>query len=113
MAEDRVVVFPPDWEDDVPGIRARETMVDARRWAIVAYDPGARREEWCRDGHWGLVLDGAVEYEFDDGGERLGASEGEAFFLTAGRGHRPQPRLRRDAAVLDRRPRVASTGVAP
>ena len=29
-----------------------------------------------------------MEYEFDDGGERLGASEGEAFFLTAGRGHR-------------------------
>jgi hypothetical protein len=114
MAEDRVVAFPPDWEDDVPGIRARETMVDARRWAIVAYDPGARREEWYRDGHWGLVLDGAVEYEFDDGGERLGASEGETFFpYGRARAPRPQSRLRRDAAVLDRRPRVASTGAAP
>lgn len=90
MAEDQVIPFPSDWEDDVPGIRARETMVDARRWAIVAYEPGAKREEWCRDGHWGLVLEGAVEYEFDDGGERLQASEGDAFFLSTGRGHRGQ-----------------------
>jgi len=89
MAEDQVVPFPSvDWQDDVPGIRARETIIDGRRWAIVAYAPAARREEFCRDGHWGLVLEGAVEYEFDDGGERLEARAGEAFFLSTGRGHR-------------------------
>jgi hypothetical protein len=87
MAEDQVVPFSSvDWEDDVPGIRAREKVIDGRRWAIVAYEPGAMRQEWCRDGHWGLVLEGAVE--FDDGGERLQAGAGEAFFLSTGRGHR-------------------------
>lgn len=89
MARDQVVPFPSvDWQDDVPGIRAREAVIDGRRWAIVAYEPGARRDEWCRDGHSGLVLEGAVEYEFDDGGDRLEAGEGEAFFLSTGRGHR-------------------------
>ena len=89
MAEDTVVTFPSiEGQDDVPGIRAREKVLDGRRWAIVAYEPGARREEFCRDGHWGLVLEGAVEYEFDDGGERLTARAGEAFFLSTGRGHR-------------------------
>jgi hypothetical protein len=89
MTDDQVVPLKSvDWQDDVPGIRAREMVVDGRRWAIVAYEPGAWREEYCRDGHWGLVLEGAVEYEFDDGGERLEASKGEAFFLSTGRGHR-------------------------
>ena len=35
-----------------------------------------------------VPLQSAVEYEFDDGGERLEAGEGEAFFLSTGRGQR-------------------------
>ena len=56
------------WADDVPGSRAREVTVDGRRWAIVEYERGARRLEWCQDGHAGMVLAGAVEYGFEDGG---------------------------------------------
>ena len=75
-------------EPDVPGIAAREAEVDGLRWALVEYEPGARREEWCRDGHAGYVVSGAVEYEFDDGGTTLTAREGQAFSLSTGRGHR-------------------------
>jgi quercetin dioxygenase-like cupin family protein len=89
VTEDRVVSLGSvGWEDDVPGIRAREQTVDGRRWALVAYDEGARREEWCLDGHWGYVLRGGIEYEFDDGGEPLTVREGDAFLLKTGRGHR-------------------------
>jgi quercetin dioxygenase-like cupin family protein len=76
------------WADDVPGIKARETHVDGRRWAIVEYDPHARREEWCLDGHAGFVLEGEVEYEFSDGDPAMLVSEGDAFTLATGRGHR-------------------------
>jgi quercetin dioxygenase-like cupin family protein len=89
MDEDRVVSFAAlGWEDDVPGIRAKAASVEGERWAMVSYEEGARREEWCRDGHCGLVLEGAVEYEFEDGGEALTAREGDAFMLATGRGHR-------------------------
>lgn len=77
-----------EWADDTPGIQARERVVDGRRWAVVEYAQGARREEWCRDGHVGFVLRGAIRYEFDDGGEALIASEGDAFSLSTGRAHR-------------------------
>ena len=77
-----------EWTDDVPGIRSREWLVDGRRWAIVEYAPGAKREEWCRDGHLGFVLAGAVSYEFRDGGDSLAASAGDAFSLTTGKAHR-------------------------
>jgi quercetin dioxygenase-like cupin family protein len=77
-----------EWTDDVPGIRACETEVDGRRWALVEYADGARRHEWCLDGHIGFVLEGGVEYEFEDQGEPLKVTEGEAFSLSTGRAHR-------------------------
>ncbi|HEV2093819.1 MAG TPA: hypothetical protein VGR18_11705 [Rubrobacter sp.] len=69
------------WAEDAPGIQAREVDVGGARWATVEYEAGAAREEWCEEGHRGFVLAGEIEYEFDDGGEPLRASEGEAFFL--------------------------------
>jgi quercetin dioxygenase-like cupin family protein len=76
------------WADDVPGIRAREIDVDGRRWAIVEYSPGARRDEYCTDGHAGFVLEGEIEYEFSDGDPPMVVSQGDAFTLATGRGHR-------------------------
>jgi hypothetical protein len=70
-----------EWTDDAPGIRAREAEVEGARWAIVRYDEEARREEWCEEGHRGYVVEGEIEYEFDDGREPLRAAEGEAFLL--------------------------------
>jgi hypothetical protein len=70
-----------EWADDVPGIRAKEAEVEDARWAIVEYEEGAMREEWCEDGHRGFVVSGEIRYEFDDGRSPLRASEGEAFFL--------------------------------
>ncbi len=89
MSEPRTVPFGDmAWEDDVPGIRDRAVTVDGARWAIVEYEPGARREEWCPDGHRGYVVDGAMEYEFGDGRQRLVARTGEAFVLPGGIEHR-------------------------
>ncbi|HLI60949.1 MAG TPA: cupin domain-containing protein [Solirubrobacteraceae bacterium] len=76
------------WADDVPGIRARKLHELGRRWAIVQYAPHARREEWCLDGHAGFVLEGEVEYEFSGEDEAMVVSEGDAFTLATGRGHR-------------------------
>lgn len=73
------------WSEDAPGIGARELAVNGARWAIVAYEEGVRREEWCEDGHRGYVIAGSIEYEFDDGREPLQASEGEAFYLPVAR----------------------------
>ena len=70
-----------DWTDDAPGIRAREAEVEGARWAIVQYGEGARREEWCEEGHRGYVVEGEIAYEFDDVREPLRATEGEAFLL--------------------------------
>ena len=78
-----------DWADDQPDIHSRAEHALGLRWAIVEYEAGAAREEWCTDGHRGYVLAGEIEYEFDDGTTpslHLGAGQG--FYLMAGTGHR-------------------------
>lgn len=77
-----------DWADDQPDIHSRAAVALGQRWAIVEYDPGAAREEWCTDGHRGYVLAGQIAYEFDDGSAALSVTAGQGFFLAAGTGHR-------------------------
>jgi hypothetical protein len=82
MDEPRRVPFDElPWADDAPGIRAREVDVGGARWATVEYAEGVGREEWCEVGHRGYVIQGEIEYEFDDGSAPLRAKEGEAFLL--------------------------------
>jgi quercetin dioxygenase-like cupin family protein len=76
------------WADDQPDIHSRAASALGQRWAIVEYEAGARRDEWCTDGHRGYVLAGAIEYEFDDGSAPLAVGEGQGFWLAAGTGHR-------------------------
>lgn len=75
------------WSDDAPGIQARESEVGGARLATVEYGENVSREEWCEEGHHGFVIEGEIEYEFDDGATSLRASKGEAFLLpSASRG---------------------------
>ncbi len=76
------------WADDQPDIRSRAGHALGQRWAIVEYEAGAAREEWCTDGHRGYVLAGRIEYEFDDATPTLTVEQGEGFYLSAGTGHR-------------------------
>ena len=77
-----------DWADDQSDIHSRAEHALGQRWAIVEYEAGAAREEWCTDGHRGYVLAGEIEYEFDDGTPRLRVAVGQGFYLAAGTGHR-------------------------
>jgi quercetin dioxygenase-like cupin family protein len=76
------------WVPDVPGIRARQKIVSGRRWAVVEYAPGARRQEWCEDGHAGFVLEGEIEFEFAGGEPAMTFRAGDGFALATGTGHR-------------------------
>ena len=77
-----------EWADDQLDIRSRAQAALGQRWAIVEYEPGAAREEWCTDGHRGYVLAGRIEYAFDDGSPPLAVEQGQGFYLAAGTGHR-------------------------
>ncbi len=89
VSESHAIDFPAfGWEDDQPGIRSRAGRAVGSRWAIVEYSAGAARDEWCTDGHRGYVLEGRIEYEFEDGSSPLHLDAGQGFVLAPGTGHR-------------------------
>jgi hypothetical protein len=77
-----------EWEEEAPGVRAKPVDVEGERWALVEYDSGSGRPEWCSTPHRGYVLSGAIRYEFDDGREPLALVAGQGFLLPASPAHR-------------------------
>ena len=68
-------------EPEALGIASRAIEVNGVRWALVEYEPGVLREEFCLEGHSGYVLEGAVTYEFADGRPPLALEAGDGFTL--------------------------------
>jgi hypothetical protein len=77
-----------EWVEEAPGVRAKVVTIGDARWAVVEYEPGSGRPEWCTEGHHGFVLSGAIHYEFEDGSKPLALTEGHGFLLPSGQGHR-------------------------
>ena len=77
----RIAFDNAERREDGPGIYVQELEVEKERWAIVEYDEGAQRDDWCEEGHRGYVISGEITYDFDNGREPLRASAGQAFRL--------------------------------
>ena len=75
-------------EPEAPGIASRAQEVGGVRWAVVEYEPGVLREEWCEEGHSGFALSGEITYEFADGAAPVHVGAGQGFTLPDGQGHR-------------------------
>lgn len=89
MDESRVVPFTETAiEPEAPGIASRAVPVNGVRWAVVQYEPGVLREEWCHEGHSGFAIEGEVVYEFEDGRPALTVRAEQGFTLADGNGHR-------------------------
>ena len=89
MSESQIVPLSETaLEPEAPGINSRAVPVNGVRWAVVQYDPGVLREEWCDEGHSGFVIEGEVVYEFEDGRPALTVRAEQGFTLAAGPGHR-------------------------
>jgi EutQ-like cupin domain len=90
MTESQRVSFSiAELAPEAPGISSRAVDVNGVRWAIVEYEPGVLREEWCEVGHCGYVLGGEIEYEFAQGdGATLVLRQGDGFTLAQGGAHR-------------------------
>lgn len=69
---------------EAPGIASCAQDVAGTRWAVVDYEPGVLREEFCDEGHSGYVLAGEVTYEFSGDHPPLRVASGQGFVLPAG-----------------------------
>ena len=84
----RVVSFDGAPAEHDPAVHDLEQVVDGVRWPLVEYGPMAGRTEWCDSPHSGYVLDGELQYEFEDGSPAMRVAAGQAFRLPAAPAHR-------------------------
>jgi len=78
-----------EWETPLPGIRHRYLDQQNIRMRLVEYDP-SMPPHWCEKAHYGIVLEGIFEIEFDNRTERY--EPGDGLYLPPGRKHRHQGR---------------------
>lgn len=88
MTARRVDIGGAELAPEAPGIASRAIEVDGVRWALVTYEPGVLREEFCDEGHSGYVVAGEIVYEFSACGEPLALRSGDGFALPGARAHR-------------------------
>lgn len=53
---------------------------------LLRFEPGFADPSWCENGHAGVVLEGTLRLEFDDGAEECAAGRG--FVIDPGTRHR-------------------------
>ena len=86
-----------NWEVPFGGIRHKYLDQDGIRLRLVEYDQ-SMPPHWCEKPHYGIVLEGIFEIEFDH--ERIRYVEGDGLFLPAGREHRHKARVITDKVVI-------------
>ena len=86
-----------NWEVPFGGIRHKFLDQDGIRLRLVEYDRSMPLH-WCEKPHYGIVLEGIFEIEFDH--ETIRYVEGEGLFLPAGREYRHKARVISDKVVV-------------
>ena len=86
-----------DWEVPFEGIRHKFVDQAGIRTRLVEYDQ-AMPPHWCSKQHYGYVVEGIFEIEFDD--ETLRYEKGDGLFLPAGNNHRHRGRAITDKALI-------------
>jgi quercetin dioxygenase-like cupin family protein len=79
-----------DWESPIPGMRQKAVRHGSKRVRLVEYS-GDMVPHWCEKGHWGYIVEGRFEIEFDDGVHRYDAGDGVC--IPSGAAHRHRGRV--------------------
>ena len=93
----RVVFDSLPWESPLPGMRAKIVKQGNRRLRLVEYSRELE-PHWCENGHFGLVLEGRFEIEFDNDVQVF--NPGDGVFIPTGREHRHRGRVLTDTVKV-------------
>jgi len=86
-----------DWEFPFEGIKHKFLDQENIRVRLVEYDQ-SMPPHWCEKAHYGYVLEGTFEIEFDN--ETIRYEKGDGLFLPPGREHRHKGQAITDKALI-------------
>jgi quercetin dioxygenase-like cupin family protein len=81
------------WESPMAGVRQKVVTDGGKRLRLVEYTP-AMPAHWCEKGHFGYILEGEFEIEFD--GATYVFKQGDGVFIPDGAAHRHRARVLTD-----------------
>ncbi len=85
------------WNSPLQGVRDKSVADEnGLRLRLVEYSRSMPLH-WCEKGHWGCLLDGEIEIEFDN--EKLFYKKGDGIFIPDGARHRHRARVLGERAI--------------
>jgi quercetin dioxygenase-like cupin family protein len=96
MADLRVDLEAIPWESPMPGLRFKACRTGGKQLRLVEFDKEFVEPDWCAKGHYGYVMEG--EFEIDFNGEVLTFKKGDGVFIPPGEASRHKARALTDTA---------------
>jgi quercetin dioxygenase-like cupin family protein len=78
-----------DWESPMTGVRQKVITHHGKKLRLVEYTK-AMPQHWCKKGHFGYIVDGRFEIEFQDGVRIF--EQGDGVFIPDGEEHKHKAR---------------------
>ncbi len=97
MSEYKVDFRSLDWESPMEGIRQKAISGHGKKMRLVEYSP-AMSLHWCVKGHFGYVLEGKLQIEFEKGTYIL--EKGNGVFIPDGAAHRHRAKALTDVVQV-------------
>jgi quercetin dioxygenase-like cupin family protein len=85
------------WESPIEGVRQKAITDGGKRLRLVEYTK-AMPPHWCPKGHYGFILKGRLEVEFDSKKEIY--EEGDGVFIPDGEEHKHKGKVLSDVVVV-------------
>ncbi len=74
-----------EWKQPIEGVRCKVTKYGNKQLRLIEYTR-KMPPHWCENGHYGLVLDGELEIEFQN--EKNIYKSGDGIFIPDGEEHK-------------------------
>jgi mannose-6-phosphate isomerase-like protein (cupin superfamily) len=90
MLQYRVNFDDLDWEEPLEGVKCKVLKQSDKQLRLVVYS----REmplHWCEKGHYGYILDGRFEIEFQN--QKIVCQTGDGVFIPAGNEHKHRAKV--------------------
>lgn len=87
-----------DWVSPAEHVRQKAHSVAGQQIRVVEFTRGMQHPEWCLKGHFGYVLEGKLEIEFDTGTIEL--NPGDGMIIPAGETYRHRPKPVSDRVLM-------------
>jgi quercetin dioxygenase-like cupin family protein len=79
-----------DWQQTPQGARFKLCETDGGPARLLEFGPDLAHPEWCERGHRGIVLEGELRIEFENGADAI-YHPGDLIHIPAGKADRHRP----------------------